>query len=138
MDVANGMSDWMERQAARLAILAEISALRALINKATRVKIKLSNSRTNISMLVTSWENELSTFESGTMADVEVTDKFEGVAAKEIKGKLPEPVAKMSNSTGAATAVQGAISSQMGKLDEYIETKQNMITALQAQLQSYV
>lgn len=115
-------------------IMAQISELRRQVNIARSVKVKLSSSNTSITTQTTKWSNKLTTFESGTMGEVVVIDKFEGVSAETIKGKLPDPIAKMDASKAAAVSVQGEIAVQITKLDRYIEEREARIAALQAQL----
>lgn len=122
------------KYAARLIIMAQIGELRALIDKARSVKLQLYNSHMKITNLSVKWTNKLSAFQSGTMGEIEVIDKFEGVAASEIKDRMVEPVEKMNTSKAAAVTVQGEITTQIAMLDEYITAKQNMITTLMAQL----
>lgn len=133
---AEAAAEKARKEAARASLLKQIGEIQALINDANAIKVELTTSNTNITTALATWTSGLSTFEASAMAEVFVTDKFEGVAATEIQAKLPEALAQMESSATAAADTQEAISSQINKLNTYINTKGTLLSSLYGQLQA--
>ena len=68
------------------------------------------------------------------MAPVVVTDRFEGDAAERISIRLPQPIAEMDSTRASALGVQGEISTQLAKLDLYINKLEDEKDKLLAEL----
>lgn len=124
------------KEAARASLRRQINQVQGLINEANAIKADLNTANTNIGTSVSSWSQGLSTFESGAMSAIVVTDKFEGVAAAALQSQLPEPIAHMDAGIAEASGTQTAIAAQITKLNTYISTKGALLSSLYGQLQA--
>lgn len=118
-----------ELQAAIQKIQSEIIAVQAIKTILTAINVHIVES-------LNRWGNQLSTFQASVMANVVVTDKFEGESATKISTKLPEPIDKMIETQTAALSVQDNIAEQISKLEIYIEKLEVEKGALEAELAS--
>lgn len=120
--------------ARRAAIMEKIRELRVKIAHARTVKTNLKSADTGISNALMRWTSRYAAFQSGVMSQIVVTDKFEGDSAEKIRMRFPDAVNKMTSMCSAAENVQGEVSVQITKLDEYIGKLQDEIAALQSEL----
>lgn len=116
--------------AKRAAIMAQVGILRTKISNARSIKSDLESSGREIDIALTLWTNRYAAFQSSSMSEVVVTDKFEGESAEKIQARLPDAIEKMINTQSRTENVQGEISEQMTKLDEYIAELEEKISAL--------
>lgn len=138
-EAVNAAAEAAERarkEAARASILRQIGEVQALIDHANAIKSELNISNTNITAALSTWIRGLAAYEACAMAEVFVTDKFEGVAAAALQAEIPESVALMEASATAAASTGEAISAQINKLNTYINMQGTLLSSLYGQLQA--
>lgn len=133
-----GMGSLAAAAARRAAIMAQVAILREKISVAREVKNDLTSSNTAIDRALTQWTNRYAAFQASSMSEVVVTDKFEGESAEKIQTRLPDAIQKMTETQSSANSVQGEISTQQTKLDEYITRLEEKISMLLSELASVV
>lgn len=131
-----GIGDIAARAAKAAAIAGQIGELRVKISKARIVKTNLKNCDTAISNTLMHWTSRYSAFQSSPMAEVVVTDKFEGQSAEKIRAGLPKAIQAMDDTQQSAGDVQNEIAEQITKLDEYITLLEEKIAALMSEMAS--
>lgn len=129
-----GLGDMAAKIAKMGAITAQIGILRVKISKARTAKTNIKNSDTALSNALMQWTSRYNAFQSSPMSEVVVTDKFEGVSAEKIRARLPEAIQQMTATQASTESVQGEISVQITKLDEYIAMLEEEIAALMSEM----
>lgn len=129
-----GLGDLAASIAKTAAIMKQIGEIRIKISNARTVKINLKNSDTAINNTLMRWTSRYNAFQSSPMSEVVVTDKFEGESAEKIRTRLPDATQAMADTQASTENVQGEISVQITKLDEYIAKLEEEISALMASL----
>lgn len=125
-----GIGSLAAAAARRAAIMAQVAILREKISKAREVKNDLTSSDRALNSALMQWTNRYAAFQASSMSEVVVTDKFEGESAEKIQARLPDAIQKMADTQSSTESVQGEISVQMTKLDEYIAKLEEQISAL--------
>ena len=133
-DFRNYAAEMAAKMAKRAIIREAIKRVQEKIDAARKVKIALNNINRQIADAVNRWARTLASFQSSVMAPVVVTDRFEGDAAERISIRLPQPIAEMESTRASAQAVQGEISTQLAKLDLYINKLEDEKDKLLAEL----
>ena len=124
------------KEAERASLLRQINEVQRLISDANSIKTELSTINSDISASIITWRSGRSSYQACSMSDVFVTNRFEGVVASVIQSRIPEPVSHMEKGIAAAYSAKDAISSQISRLNVYINTKGNLLSSLYGQLQA--
>ncbi|MBD5395737.1 MAG: hypothetical protein HDR71_16075 [Lachnospiraceae bacterium] len=133
-DIRSYAAEMAAKMAQRAIIREAIKRVQEKIDAAREVKIALNNINRQIADAVNRWARTLASFQSSVMAPVVVTDRFEGDAAERISIRLPQPIAEMESTRASAQGVQGEISTQLAKLDLYINKLEDEKDKLLAEL----
>ena len=131
-----GIADIVARGAKMAAIAKQIGELRIKISNARIVKTNLKNCDTAINNTLMQWTSRYSAFQSSSMSEVVVTDKFEGESAEKIQAALPTAIQEMDTTQQSAESVRSEIGEQLSKLDEYITMLEEKIAALRSEMAS--
>ena len=133
-DIRSYAAEMAAKMAKRAIIREAIKRVQEKIDAAREVKIALNNINRQIADAVNRWARTLASFQSSVMAPVVVTDRFEGDAAERISIRLPQPIAEMESTRASAQGVQGEISTQLAKLDLYLNKLEDEKDKLLAEL----
>lgn len=128
-------SDAAARAARRAAIKAKIRKYQEQIKKCRSTIQKLNSRKRNLRQETSDWDYKYRhAMNSQITAEIVVINRYEGITAEKFREDFPTAQSKMIRSVQKTNEVQEDVSTQVDKINQYIDKLSEKIDALRAQL----
>lgn len=124
-----------QKEAQREKIRVQIEDLNIKITEAAELMTQFRGYNSKIAADKDSWSSEYNRYQGNEIVSVIfLTDRFEGNTAETLAGEIPEAVLQMNKVSGQMEELSGHTGNQITKLSNYIETLQEKVRMLYANM----
>lgn len=135
--LAQKLREERERARKRAEIQAKINEWNNKLNNVNSQISSLNTQQSNLNTYLADWDTQKNTYNgSDILSDVVIVNVFEGVCADDIKADFSDCITQMDTTYSDVSGLNGNVSLQISRLNEYVTFINGKIAALKSELNS--